>query len=68
MSDLSQTDRSGYRLWVNAESTLLVRQWRKTGLVEIAERDDPGQVWGPPIQSSTLPSWIGNLIEQEAGR
>lgn len=54
---------STYRLWVNAERTLLVRQW-ETGIVEIAEREDPGDVWGPPIETSTLPSWIGNLTEE----
>lgn len=52
-----------YRLWVNERRTLLVRQWA-SGEVEIAERDDPGHVWGPPIQSDSLPSWIGNLIEE----
>jgi hypothetical protein len=49
-----------YRLWVNDDSTLLVRQWND-GTVEIAERDDPSHVWGPPITSSALPSWINNL-------
>jgi hypothetical protein len=64
MTDLSRGEAQ-YRLWVNAESTLLVRQWKESGTVEIAERDDSDAVWGPPIQSGSLPSWIGNLIEQE---
>lgn len=52
-----------YRLWVNAERTLLVRQW-STSVVEIAERDNPHMTWGPPIETSTLPSWIDNLTEE----
>lgn len=56
-----------YRLWLNPESTLLVRQW-SNGTVEIAERDTPAHVWGPPIETSTLPSWIGNLTEQDVAR
>lgn len=52
-----------YRLWVNTERTLLVRQW-KSGEVEIAERDDPAQTWGPPLTSSVLPSWIDKLTEE----
>jgi len=53
-----------YRLWVNEARTLFVRQW-PNGVVEIAERDHPDQVWRPPIQTTTLPSWIGNLIEEK---
>ncbi len=52
-----------YRLWVNEASTLLVRQW-DDGTVEVAERDSPSQTWGPPVTSTTLPSWIGNLREE----
>ena len=55
-----------YRLWVNEARTLLVRQW-STGEVEIAERDDPGMTWGPPVQSSSLPSWIDGLNEETPG-
>lgn len=55
---------SHYRLWVNTERTLLVRQW-SDGPVEIAERDDPGMTWGPPVTTSTLPSWIDNLTEEQ---
>ena len=57
-------ENATYRLWVNTERTLLVRQW-STGEVEIAERDNPYMTWGPPIQSSTLPSWIDNLTEEK---
>jgi hypothetical protein len=56
---------TAYRLWINRERTLLVRLWGN-GLVEIAERDRPSDIWGPPITSSKLPAWIDNLIEEEA--
>lgn len=59
-------DEASYRLWVNAERTLLVRQWG-SGVVEIAQRDSPAATWGPPVQSSALPSWIGNLAEERVG-
>lgn len=52
-----------YRLWVNTERTLLVRQWN-TGEVEVAERDDPSQTWGPPVRRTVLPPWISNLTEE----
>ncbi len=25
---------------------------------------DAGMTWGPPIETSSLPSWIGNLTEE----
>lgn len=37
-----------YRLFVNAERTVLVRVW-ENGVAEVATRPDPGAVWGPPI-------------------
>ena len=37
-----------YRLFVNADSTVLVRFW-ENGTVEVALREDRGAVWGPPI-------------------
>lgn len=37
-----------YRLYVNAKRTIYVRFW-KTGKVEVAMRDDPGHIWGPPV-------------------
>lgn len=37
----------GYRLWVNDERTVLVRQW-DDGRVEVAMREEPDHVWGPP--------------------
>jgi len=39
----------GYRLWVNDQRTVLVRMW-PDGRVEVALRDDPTHVWGPPIR------------------
>lgn len=37
-----------YRLWVNEERTVLVRQFSEQG-VEVALRDEPGHTWGPPM-------------------
>jgi hypothetical protein len=37
-----------YRLWVNKERTILVRVWAN-GMVEVALRGDPSEVWGPPV-------------------
>lgn len=38
----------GYRLWVNAERTLLVRLW-DSGRIEVATREDSDATWGPPV-------------------
>lgn len=47
----------GYRLFVNAERTVLVRLW-PSGRVEVARRDDPDAIWGPPVllEEETLPT------------
>lgn len=37
-----------YKLWVNAERTVLVRLW-DNGSMEVATRPDPGASWGPPV-------------------
>lgn len=37
-----------YRLWVNDDSTILVRLW-ETGNLEVATRDERGDTWGPPV-------------------
>lgn len=37
-----------YRLWVNAERTVLVRLW-PIGAVEVATRESPAHTWGPPV-------------------
>lgn len=54
---------SEYRLWVNADRTLLVREW-DTGDVEICERDHPAGIWGPPKIQNCLPGWVGDLTEE----
>ncbi len=36
-----------YRLWVNEDSTLLIRLWGD-GTLEIARREQRGDSWGPP--------------------
>ena len=37
-----------YRLWVNEKSTILARLW-SNGQMEVATRQSPAHVWGPPI-------------------
>lgn len=44
----SQSGSNRFRLWVNAERTVLVRQWDDEK-VEIAVRETPDHTWGPPI-------------------
>lgn len=41
-------NEAAYRLWVNAERTVLVRLW-PSGVVEVATRKTPDHTWGPPI-------------------
>ncbi len=41
-------DDRGYRLWVNDESTVLVRLWDSGGM-EVALSDHRDAIWGPPI-------------------
>lgn len=36
------------RLFVNEERTVLVRIWAN-GMVEVARREAPDHVWGPPV-------------------
>lgn len=45
---MSDTVTSTYRLWVNAERTLLARVWA-SGMAEVATRETPEHTWGPPI-------------------
>lgn len=42
------TTASSDRIFVNADRTVMVRIW-PSGEIEVAVRDDPGDVWGPPI-------------------
>jgi len=42
------SERIEYKLWVNAERTVLVRQWDDKE-VEVALRETPEHTWGPPI-------------------
>jgi hypothetical protein len=43
-----------YRLWLNAERTVLVEVWPESDdaptRVRVATRPHPDAVWGPPIQ------------------
>ena len=36
-----------YRLWLNPERTVFVRQW-EGGTVEVATREHPSGIWGAP--------------------
>jgi hypothetical protein len=39
-----------YRLFVNDDRTVLVRIWDENPHVaEVATREDPAHVWGPPV-------------------
>jgi hypothetical protein len=38
-----------YRMFVSDERTVYVRVW-SSGEIEVAFRNDPGAVWGPPIR------------------
>jgi hypothetical protein len=40
--------KRNYRLFVNEASTVLVTIWHN-GSAEVARRDHPSDVWGPPI-------------------
>ena len=46
----------GYRLFVNDESTVLVRMWESPSapesppVVEVCTREVPGDIWRPPIE------------------
>lgn len=37
-----------YRIWVNEARTVLVTLW-KSGVVEVARRETPAHIWGPPV-------------------
>lgn len=37
-----------YRLWVNKQGTVLVRQWGD-GTIEVALRDHAHDLWGAPV-------------------
>jgi hypothetical protein len=52
-----------YRLWTNAERTLMVRLW-SDGMVEMAERDSPKDIWPAMTPLPGLPNWIDNLTEE----
>ena len=40
---------TGDRIFVNLERTVLVTIWAN-GTVQVALRDEPGDIWGPPIE------------------
>lgn len=43
-----QREPQPYRLFVNADSTILVRLW-SDGHAEVATRETPEAIWGPPV-------------------
>ena len=43
------TDDPGYKLFVNDDSTVLVRVWAN-GEVEVSFRSERAAIWGPPIR------------------
>jgi hypothetical protein len=46
----------GYKLWVNTERTVLVRQWDGRDEVEVATRPDSDAIWGPPVEALPEPA------------
>ena len=63
-----------YRLYVNVDSTVMVRMW-SNGVVEVATRDHRGGIWGPPTplveeQVYACPdpesSWIQDVLDGAA--
>ena len=38
-----------YRLWVDETRTVLVRAW-DDGIMEVATREHPDAIWGPPVR------------------
>lgn len=59
----------GYRLFVNDDNTVMVRIWASAGStvgagvgsynladthIEVATREDPGGIWGPPVEVSEV--------------
>jgi hypothetical protein len=48
MTDKVSNLNASYRLWVNADRTVLVRFWMG-GHVEVCTRPEEGAIWGPPV-------------------
>lgn len=44
----SMSDAADYCLFVSADRLTFVRLW-DNGVCEVARRDAPGDVWGPPV-------------------
>lgn len=40
---------TSYRLYVNAERTMLVRFW-DNGVVEVCTRESEAHIWGAPVR------------------
>jgi hypothetical protein len=38
-----------HRIFTDERQKVLVQLWEAEGVIEISFRDDPGDVWGPPI-------------------
>lgn len=38
-----------YLLWLNEERTMIARLW-PSGVMEVATREDPSDMWGPPVK------------------
>lgn len=46
--DQTQAAREEPRIWVSEDRCTFFRLW-PNGRAEVARRDHPGHVWGPPI-------------------
>jgi len=47
MTEQIRPPAPAYRLWVNADRTVLVRIW-ENGEAELATRSNSWETWGPP--------------------
>ena len=44
-----------YRLWINAEQTVLARLWHDNQVLEVMTREHPDAVWSPPTRLEPQP-------------
>ena len=52
---LTPVEPAPYRLWINAERTVLVRVWQLNEQMEVAFREHPDDTWGPPVRLEAQP-------------
>lgn len=55
MMGLRPVEPAPYRLWINAERTVLVRVWQLNETMEVMLREHPDATWGPAIRLEAQP-------------